>query len=255
VYVLLIPIFALIYWHLPPRSFHDSNIQREQPLANDAERLRVALSGAINARTSTRTWYALGEPVRVVPARDEVRYVRHTQDGRLVIEVDGYYEGVGRAVRHVFGGFVEWVRVDTQGFLGIGPLAGYTVTLSDPEGNAAKPIAPGPPVSVVFPPIGIGRVQDSSGGVLLMNRTTLNRLARFYNAAEGDPHYASGLFWRMVYSSAVTVTTVGFGDITPVSSEARLFVGLEAVLGIVVIGLFLNALANRIRRPSTTAAT
>jgi voltage-gated potassium channel Kch len=247
--LLLIPVFGLFYSHLPPGSFHDSNIQREQPLAKDAERLRVALSGAINARMTTRTWHALGAPVGVVPARAEVGYVSHTPEGRLVVEVHGYYKGVGRAAGHVAGAFTQWVRIDLNGFIGIGPLGGYLVTLSDPEGNAIKRNAAVPPVSVVFPLVGIGRSQDSTDGVLLMDRTTFSRLAHFYKAAEGDPHYASGLFWRMVYGSAVTVTTVGFGDITPVSSKARLLVGVEAVLGIVFIGLFLNALANRIRPP------
>src|SRR5205085_921546 len=117
----------------------------------DAERLRVALSGAITARTSTRSWSAFGTPVRVVRAGEQVGYIRHTQDGRLVIEVEGDYKGVGRATNHVFGRFVQLVRVDIPGFFASARLGGYAVSLSDPEGNALEPTAPGPPVSVVFP--------------------------------------------------------------------------------------------------------
>jgi Ion channel len=52
----------------------------------------------------------------------------------------------------------------------------------------------------------------------------------------------------VLYLSAITITTLGFGDITPVSESARMSIALEAVLGIVVIGLFLNSLAMRVRR-------
>jgi voltage-gated potassium channel Kch len=52
----------------------------------------------------------------------------------------------------------------------------------------------------------------------------------------------------MVYFSATTITTVGFGDIVPLSSLARLVVGIEAVTGWVLAGLFLNAIAWRASR-------
>lgn len=81
-----------------------------------------------------------------------------------------------------------------------------------------------------------------------MSRATYDGLIRYYLGVTGDPSYASDHFLRMVYLSAVTVTTLGFGDITPVSESARALVGAEAVLGVVVIGLFLSALALGVRR-------
>ena len=47
----------------------------------------------------------------------------------------------------------------------------------------------------------------------------------------------------MLYLSAVTITTVGYGDIVPLTTISRVLVGIEAVLGIVLIRLFLNALS------------
>ena len=52
---------------------------------------------------------------------------------------------------------------------------------------------------------------------------------------------------RMIYLSAVTITTVGFGDIVPITDIARVLVASEAVLGIIIIGLFLNSLASKIK--------
>jgi hypothetical protein len=51
-----------------------------------------------------------------------------------------------------------------------------------------------------------------------------------------------GSFWRMLYLSAVTITTVGYGDIVPLTTCARLTVAAEAILGIVLIGAFINQL-------------
>jgi hypothetical protein len=47
----------------------------------------------------------------------------------------------------------------------------------------------------------------------------------------------------MLYLSASTITTLGFGDIVPLTSAARLAVSCEAICGILVMGLFLNAVS------------
>jgi hypothetical protein len=49
-------------------------------------------------------------------------------------------------------------------------------------------------------------------------------------------------FWSLFYLSTVTITTLGFGDIVPITRTCRLLVSSEAILGIILIGLFLNAL-------------
>lgn len=78
-------------------------------------------------------------------------------------------------------------------------------------------------------------------------KDTTNYLQKFQNDHSGDAYIASGNFWRMLYLSATTATTLGMGDILPVSLLARLLVTCEAVAGLVCAGCFLNALANRIK--------
>jgi len=46
-----------------------------------------------------------------------------------------------------------------------------------------------------------------------------------------------------LYFSAVTITTLGYGDITPQSTMGKYLAASEAVVGITLIGLFLTALA------------
>lgn len=47
-----------------------------------------------------------------------------------------------------------------------------------------------------------------------------------------------------LYFSIVSITTLGFGDIYPVSLLARILVSLESIGGIIFVGLFLNALSS-----------
>jgi hypothetical protein len=61
----------------------------------------------------------------------------------------------------------------------------------------------------------------------------------------GDPLAISGSFGRMVYFSSVVITTVGFGDIVPMTGLSRCLVALEAISGLLLFGLFLNAVASR----------
>lgn len=46
-----------------------------------------------------------------------------------------------------------------------------------------------------------------------------------------------------MYFSVVTITTLGYGDITPQTEMARSLAALESIFGIVLIGLFLNSVA------------
>jgi hypothetical protein len=99
---------------------------------------------------------------------------------------------------------------------------------------------------VLFPLEGGGITLSSDNGELLLPPHAFNRLVRFYNAAGGDPKYASDLWLRMFYFSAIVITTLGFGDITPVSTTARCWVAGEAILGVIVIGFFLYAVGARL---------
>ena len=73
-------------------------------------------------------------------------------------------------------------------------------------------------------------------------------LRHLAGANYGFPHEIPGHFARMLYLSVVTITTLGYGDIVPVSTTARTLIAIEAVVGILLVGLFLNAIAHEGRR-------
>jgi voltage-gated potassium channel Kch len=60
-----------------------------------------------------------------------------------------------------------------------------------------------------------------------------------FNAPNVEPIYASVHF---VYYSYVTLTTLGYGDITPVSPFARILSALEAVTGVLYTGILIARL-------------
>jgi hypothetical protein len=62
----------------------------------------------------------------------------------------------------------------------------------------------------------------------------------------GIPRSNSAGIVRMLYLSASTITTAGFGDIVPLTTRARGLVTTESIVGVVLIGLFLNAIAKRV---------
>ncbi len=51
-------------------------------------------------------------------------------------------------------------------------------------------------------------------------------------------------FIDSIYLSLVTITTLGFGDITPTTSLGKLVVSSQALFGILVLGLLLNSLSH-----------
>ncbi len=46
---------------------------------------------------------------------------------------------------------------------------------------------------------------------------------------------------RMLYLSVVTATTLGYGDIVPVTTWARGGIMIEALFGVILAGFFINS--------------
>ena len=51
-----------------------------------------------------------------------------------------------------------------------------------------------------------------------------------------------------IYFSFITLTTLGYGDVTPVSRVARIWAALEAIAGVLYIALLISRLVNLYRR-------
>ncbi len=74
------------------------------------------------------------------------------------------------------------------------------------------------------------------------------------NAEAGYGYGIQDSFLRMLYFSSVTITTLGYGDIVPISIRTRLLVAFQSVFGVVLIGLFLLFLNRKEDHRDATAS-
>lgn len=82
---------------------------------------------------------------------------------------------------------------------------------------------------------------------LLLSDDTLLTLYELLSIHDGASTRGWEGYLRYLYFSAVTATTLGFGDIAPISRAARAWVTIQVILSILVFGVFLNALSSRKR--------
>ena len=52
-------------------------------------------------------------------------------------------------------------------------------------------------------------------------------------------------FWNSLYFSIVTITTLGYGDVTPTTDFAKILVSVESLVGLFLLGMFLNLESRR----------
>ena len=53
-------------------------------------------------------------------------------------------------------------------------------------------------------------------------------------------------FWDAMYFSVVTITTLGYGDISPITGVGKFLCASEAIFGVLILGWFLLAVSNKL---------
>ena len=116
---------------------------------------------------------------------------------------------------------------------------GMTMVAQDAEGAAP----------LIFPePVGDSSFWIAPDGVyaeFAISPSLADDVEAVLDASMGNASNIPGEFQRMLYLSAITTTTVGYGDIVPITARARLLTISESILGVVLAGLFLNSIAAR----------
>ena len=96
------------------------------------------------------------------------------------------------------------------------------------------------PLPLLFP---CGKRSPSDRSTCIrMTLEDYSALLSLESTAGGRPTPAQGSYLRMLYFSAVTISTLGYGDIVPLTSRARALVTIEVIFGPLLFGLFLNSL-------------
>ena len=241
-YLLIIPLFALAYTVLG-KDFYHSTVAFENALQSDRSRLLRALETDIKAGFTNfygKTTVAVG---KWIISADNL-YLRSVE-----IKNDSAY--VGLTVQYFTNDSLP-IQVVEHPVIHISILP--QISTFDPkidwrlisfEQARRPPNVPAPPLPAFFP----GYEGGSDRPLQLITKgSTTARLVAYANAVRGFPGEVSGRFRRMLYLSTVTVTTLGYGDIVPLTTTARSLVASESILGIILIGLFLNSLARETRQ-------
>ena len=257
IYLLLIPVFALIYYELPGHFYH-STLKYEGSSTAEYDEIRRDLASLItasyrevaptpdnhlipNKRERPTYWTAI--PVWV----DHLSCENDAVNFELKAE---YYVGEAGKRGGYTAGDLPDLRIPVK--LILWPRKIHNDGDFDYEPQVIALNYP-PEVVRIFPDtesqIDFARVlfpkrvfQEPTTG-LNVPETLLQRMRACAEASQGVGSTTEGNFVRMLYLSAVTITTLGFGDVVPMTTASRLLISVEAILGIVLIGLFLNALS------------
>lgn len=238
-YLLLIPAFAVFYTLLPERSFYHSTLKYDAPYNHDTKLLERNIEQWATETITKR----LGDAIERVEHRrpKAIRfYAGYGPDDfwpQLLASAEFQGEEQRLPLNFYLGGMVHatFNRDISRPELGIwGERSeGYELTADcdkEPVTTCKSKM-----VEQALKPDNYFVAWD----VIWQPVYQLRKQAAGFNSGS-DWH----MFTRLLYLSAVTATTVGYGDIVPLTDLARGAVSVEAMLGVVLIGLFLNALAH-----------
>jgi Ion channel len=92
---------------------------------------------------------------------------------------------------------------------------------------------------------------DSMYSAILVAKANEDKFQSAYAAIHRNDPFAAGGWYdhanRALYLSGVTMTTLGFGDVVPITNKARLFVMAEALCGVVLGGIAIAKVASSLR--------
>jgi hypothetical protein len=250
VYLALIPSFAALYYFALPRDFYHSTAQFEYgPMSRASDRILDGLQQAIlnglgteKAKNTCGQWQIDRDHVRPyalqIDGNDVVFSLRVIarqltgQNGRVEEHIPIQ---ISFALHPMIRSWPPKSKVPVDQFEIHGPQQPYKSAFKGDLGSEEL-------LGCVFP---AGRVIPAfpAGMVIRVPSTLTEDIIKFSNAKRGFPSQVDGQFVRMLYLSATTITTLGFGDIVPLTTPARLAISIEAVIGIVMMGLFLNAVS------------
>lgn len=91
--------------------------------------------------------------------------------------------------------------------------------------------------------------EETDGGYIVITTNGLNtdKIDAYRQSIKGIPtSYNERGFLRYLYFSGVTITTLGYGDIVPITNSMRFLVTVESVLGILLLAVFVSMELSRI---------
>jgi hypothetical protein len=252
VYILAIPLFALAYYFTLSSSFYAPYARFEPSAITDllriGEIINTALHRALDSRKITIQGWQLKSIMLVNFHADASKFLfdvmavfqKQTTD-RPPAKDDQQYNVIRLPAS---------ISADIQGVAAPRP-DDPTV---DRERRLEIDVSSHPPTTQQFETEFYNTLLPSpfflEGRILLLTPIEDAAFDKFFLGVRGNPTVVSEGFFRMLYFSATVITTIGFGDIVPITPPARLFVAIEGIFGVILVGLFVNAVARQASRVS-----
>jgi hypothetical protein len=241
-YLAAIPAFAGIYLHMPD-AFYASNAKLEHDAREDLQIISEAIRRVGLNRLSD--WHRKKPHVVVTDVTYEIM-LNHVRVEGLVATDERSFDA------RVWIGFLDTSR--KMSFEQQSSVRVEAVASTETTGERAIiqygeiPVSPSTKIIGAY----LDGIDEYTFVFSFGSLSTADfKFVRSYLAAvRGDPVQIRGSILRMMYFSVIVIATVGFGDIVPISDAARAVVMLQAFLGVVLIGLFLNAVAYRAKAGS-----
>lgn len=243
-YIALIPAFAAFY-KSASEDFYHSTAKYERAILRDGGRLKNDLTLAIREQFITANNGSTKKFEKWVVDIQEFRITKATfEEGSLHFQAYMRFasdDGVEIGGPRLF-------SIDANPSFVVGfpyDIDRKVVKIPESDEKSHWPVD----LRDLFQGQALGLVTTERGAIILPMELQ-DRITALKNSFDGFPARSTGTYGRLLYFSAVTQTTLGFGDIVPISSKTRSIVGIQSVLGIVLIGLFLNSLAQLASRRS-----
>jgi hypothetical protein len=249
-YLAAIPLFGIGYAEVTPNGFFAPYTRYDPGSVSDRQALAVGIESALRRSFDERKVdsFQAGN-WSIEPASVSVSNVESTDGSRVSLTISVSGAGVG-----------DFSGARTTRWSVVVSVPEHPLSFSASSGPGHRPTyyhVPEVDLSRYAPPYKeeteqLFRILFNPGEhhlvrseSLALNDVEESGFRRYLLGVKGDVSSIGGNRWRMVYFSAIVITTLGLGDIVPISSPARTLVALEAIAGITCAGLFLNALAYR----------
>ena len=243
IYVILIFLFAFIYMFLPYEFYHDT-AKYERSLSDDA---LIILNGIENnilnsQKTFNEDKIIVNDNVYIDKKTLNVHSLKFEDNNEcsfnisLAVFVNSEldFSQMGYTMPFRFN-LKEYIKSDDNIFLFLN-LEEESLPVQDLEFEYMDI------VRALFP--------AKHNGILVLHTDMkiqlYDKIVGLKNANNGFPSKSSGQFVRMLYFSTFTITAASQGDILPITTFARTLVAIETIIGVLIVGLFFNSLANDI---------
>jgi hypothetical protein len=243
-YLVSIPLFACAYNFFLPDSFYHSTVQFEYPTMNRAATIILdGIRASVVSRIGSQPAAGACGGWRIDPNSVRVASL-DAREGKISFSVSG--QSSTEAIGHAEYYFSERFSIALNQRMITKPPGAEAIVYYLPAREGPVGPAVGPLGKLDLPGCLLPGDAEFPAPFLRVPESLSEKMRDFAVAVRGFPSRIPGQFWRMMYFSATTITTLGFGDIVPLTTTARMAVSAESVLGIVLMGLFLNAVASQI---------